>query len=53
MIPFVPSPWTTGSAGTGANKVVVYYFHQTLRCPACLEFEAFSKGNSWPNRTGW
>jgi hypothetical protein len=35
----------TFAAGTsaGKDKVVVYYFHETVRCSTCLEFEAFSK----------
>lgn len=31
------------AADTGGNRVVVYYFHQTIRCSTCLEFETFSK----------
>ena len=31
--------------GTDApsNKVIVYYFHGTARCPTCMKFEAFTK----------
>ena len=38
------SPAFPAAAGaTAEDKVVVYYFHQTVRCSTCLEFEAFSK----------
>ena len=42
LILCAPSPSSAGEAGRG-DKVVVYYFHQTVRCSTCLEFEAFSK----------
>ncbi len=38
------SPASPSVAGvTAGDKVVVYYFHQTVRCSTCLEFETFSK----------
>ena len=36
-------PALAGTAGSAGDKVVVYYFHQTIRCSTCLEFETFSK----------
>ena len=38
------APLSPASAtDTGGDKVIVYYFHQTLRCSTCMEFETFSK----------
>lgn len=38
-----PTPKAAGSAGTiavpSADRIVVYYFHRTLRCQTCLAIE--------------
>jgi len=36
-------PSLASAQGTEGDKVVVYYFYQTVRCSTCLEFETFSK----------
>ena len=38
----VAAPDSTGTRVPLPDRVVVYYFHRTLRCDTCLKFEAYT-----------
>ena len=43
FIPFYLSMSVTGLAGQPDKKLIVYYFHRTVRCPSCLLLEDLTR----------